>query len=124
MRPMGLSDHRRIEATLSVADDDQTAARLISALRSLAEHAADLPRAKPVELPAADDLELEPVMLPCDAFFAAKETVPASEAVGRISAEQITPVPAGHPGDHPRRAHHHRTPGLPAHRPDRRDAAS
>jgi arginine decarboxylase len=94
---MGLSDHRRIDATLSVADDDQTAARLISALRSLAEHAADLPRAKPVELPAADDLELEPVMLPRDAFFAAKETAPASEAVGRISAEQITPYPPGIP---------------------------
>jgi hypothetical protein len=29
-------------------------------------------------------------MLPRDAFFAAKESVPAGEAVGRISAEQIT----------------------------------
>ena len=45
---MGLSDHRRIEATLSMADDDQTAARLVAALRALTEHAADLPRAKPV----------------------------------------------------------------------------
>ena len=94
---MGLSDHRRIEATLSVADDEQTATRLISALRSLTEHAADLPRAKPVELPSADGLELEPVMLPRDAFFAAKETVPADEAVGLICAEQITPYPPGIP---------------------------
>ena len=94
---VGLSDHRRIEATLSVADDEQTAARLISALRSLTEHAADLPRAKPVELPSADGLELEPVMLPRDAFFAAKETVPADEAAGLICAEQITPYPPGIP---------------------------
>jgi arginine decarboxylase len=94
---MGLSDHRRIEATLSVADDEQTAARLISALRSLTEHAADLPRAKPVELPSADGLELEPAMLPRDAFFAAKETVPADEAAGLICAEQITPYPPGIP---------------------------
>ena len=94
---VGLSDHRRIEATLSVADDEQTAARLISALRSLTGHAADLPRAKPVELPSADGLELEPVMLPRDAFFAAKETVPADEAAGLICAEQITPYPPGIP---------------------------
>jgi len=94
---MGLSDHRRIEATLSIADDDQTAARLISALRSPTEHAADLPQAKPVELPSAEDLELEPVMRPRDAFFAAKETVRADQAAGRTCAEQITPYPPGIP---------------------------
>jgi len=94
---MGLSDHRRIEATLSIADDDQTAARLVSALRALTEHAADLPRAKPVALPGMGELELEPAMLPRDAFFAATETVPADKAAGRISAEQITPYPPGIP---------------------------
>jgi arginine decarboxylase len=61
---MGLSDHRRIEATLSVADDDQTAARLLEALRALTEHVTDLPRAEPVALPSAPELELEPAMLP------------------------------------------------------------
>ena len=44
---------RRVEATLSQADDDQTAARLVAALRALTEHAADLPPAKPVDLPSA-----------------------------------------------------------------------
>jgi hypothetical protein len=38
---MGLSDHRRIEATLSLADDDQTGARLLSALTA---HDATDPR--------------------------------------------------------------------------------
>jgi arginine/lysine/ornithine decarboxylase len=94
---MGLSDHRRIEATLSAADDDRTAARLVAALRSLTEHATDLPRAREVLLPSATGLEIEPVMLPRDAFFAAKETVAASKAAGRICAEQITPYPPGIP---------------------------
>ena len=93
---MGLSDHRRIEATLSIADDDQTAARLVSALRALTGH-ADLPRAEPVALPGIGELQAEPAMLPRDAFFAAKETVAAGKAAGRISAEQITPYPPGIP---------------------------
>lgn len=94
---MGLSDHRRIEATLSVADDDRTAARLVSALRALTGHAGELPRAKPVMLPSATELDLEPAMLPRDAFFAAKETVVAGNAAGRICAEQIIPYPPGIP---------------------------
>jgi lysine decarboxylase len=93
---MGLSDHRRIEATLSLADDGQSAARLLSALNALTKHASTLPRARQVELPSAAELELEPAMLPRDAFFAAKETVTA-QAAGRISAEQITPYPPGIP---------------------------
>jgi arginine decarboxylase len=94
---MGLSDHHRIEATLSVADDDQATARLLEALRALTEHATDLPRAKLVALPSPPELELEPAMLPRDAFFASKETVDADKAVGRIRAEQITPYPPGIP---------------------------
>jgi len=94
---MGLSDHRRVEATLSVADDDQTAARLISALRALTDHAAGLPPAKPVMFPRTADLDLEPVMRPRDAFFAAKETVAVGKAPGRICGEQITPYPPGIP---------------------------
>jgi len=94
---MGLSDHRRMEATLSLADDDQTAARLMSALTDLTKQASTLPPARQVELPSAAELELEPAMLPRDAFFAPKETVPAGLAAGRICAEQITPYPPGIP---------------------------
>jgi lysine decarboxylase len=94
---MGLSDHRRMEATLSLADDAQTAARLMSALTDLTKQAGTLPPARQVELPSAAELELEPAMLPRDAFFAPKETVPASHAAGRICAEQITPYPPGIP---------------------------
>jgi arginine/lysine/ornithine decarboxylase len=94
---VGLSDHRRIEATPSVADDDQTADRLLAALRALASDATDLPRARPVALPGVTELEFEPTMLPRDAFFAAKQTVEADKAAGRICAEQITPYPPGIP---------------------------
>ena len=79
------------------ADDDRTAARLLAALRALTEQAASLPPAKPVTLPSAAALELEPAMLPRDAFFAARETVEARNAAGRICAEQITPYPPGIP---------------------------
>jgi lysine decarboxylase len=36
-------------------------------------------------------------MLPRDAFFAPAETVPFKEAMGRISAELVTPYPPGIP---------------------------
>jgi arginine/lysine/ornithine decarboxylase len=49
------------------------------------------------ELPASGDLELETVMPPRDAFFAATEDVPVEQAVGRICAEQVTPYPPGIP---------------------------
>jgi arginine decarboxylase len=94
---MGLSDHRRVEATLSLADDDTTAARLVAALATLPGAAAGLPRATKVDLPSVGELELEPAMLPRDAFFARKETVTAGQAIGRIAAEQITPYPPGIP---------------------------
>jgi arginine/lysine/ornithine decarboxylase len=94
---MGLSDHRRIMATLSMADDDATAQRLLAALQALIEAAPALPAPAPVHLPAPSSLELETVMLPRDAFFGPRDDVPAKEAAGRIAAEQITPYPPGIP---------------------------
>jgi arginine decarboxylase len=89
---MGMSDHHRIEATVSVADDHQSAARLVTALSALTCSAAAPPPAKPVAPPSAAGPELEPVMLPRDAFFAAKQTAPANAAAGCICAEQITRI--------------------------------
>lgn len=92
---VGLSDHRRIVAQLTVADGTDTVevlVRGVSALRS-----ADLPAPRPVDLPEPADLELETAMLPRDAFFGATEQVGAEDAVGRICAEMITPYPPGAP---------------------------
>jgi arginine/lysine/ornithine decarboxylase len=92
---VGLSDHRRILAQLTFADDKADADRLVTALAELTR--TSLPAPRSVVLPSPADLELEQAMLPRDAFFARHETVPTQEASGRIAAEQVTPYPPGIP---------------------------
>jgi arginine/lysine/ornithine decarboxylase len=94
---VGMSDHRRILATLSMADDAATTDRLVSALTELGSAAAALPRPPAVRVPAPHDLELDSVVTPRSAFFGPAELVPVAEAVGRIAAEQVTPYPPGIP---------------------------
>ncbi len=94
---VGLSDHRHIEATFSIADNDESAGRLRAALEQLVQSADDLPRPHPVEIPEPEELELETVRLPRDAFFGSVEHVSVNEAAGRVAAEQITPYPPGIP---------------------------
>ncbi|HEX3540327.1 MAG TPA: hypothetical protein VHT75_07760 [Acidimicrobiales bacterium] len=94
---VGLSDHARIEATFSMADDDKTAARLIDAVTRLIDAAPGLPEPEPVQLPDPSGLELDSVTLPRDAFFGPARSVAAREAVGQVAAEQITPYPPGIP---------------------------
>jgi lysine decarboxylase len=94
---VGMSDHRRILATLSFADDKDTATRLVEAMWSWRTAAEDFDRPRPIALPAPDDIQLETVMPPRDAFFASVEQVAADDASGRIAAEQITPYPPGIP---------------------------
>ena len=48
---MGLSDHQRILATMSMADDDQTGQRLLSALEALVTAAPGLPEPSRIDLP-------------------------------------------------------------------------
>jgi arginine/lysine/ornithine decarboxylase len=94
---VGMSDHRRILATLSFADGKDTTNRLLDALWSWRGAAENFERPQPMRLPAPKDIELETVMLPRDAFFAPVQQVPADLAHGRIAAEQITPYPPGIP---------------------------
>jgi arginine decarboxylase len=94
---MGLSDHRRILATLSMADDAASAGRLLDAMRHLVAAAPEIPAAKTVEVPSPKQFDLEPVLSPRDAFFGDTETVTITKAVGRVCAEQITPYPPGIP---------------------------
>lgn len=93
---LGLSDHRRILATLSMADDDSTVDRLVEAVTAWRSQLKD-PAPHDIRLPAPSELELESVMLPRDAFFGPVETVPLAQAPGRIAAEQVTPYPPGIP---------------------------
>jgi arginine decarboxylase len=92
-----LSDHRRISAQLSHADDTDTAGALLNALRDLAAHAPELRGDPTVHVPAPDMLRLELVHLPREAFFGHAENVPASAAPGRVSAQLLTPFPPGIP---------------------------
>ncbi len=92
---VGLSDHRRIVAHLTIADDASTAATLLRAVAALGE--AGLPAPREVDLPSPADLELRTELLPRDAFFAETEQVAAKDAVGRVAAEMITPYPPGAP---------------------------
>ncbi len=94
---VGLSDHRRVVAQLTYADDDGTAEVLLRAVTALCDAAAGLPTPKSMYLPDPEELELATVMLPRDAFFAETEQVAADDAVGRVSAEMITPYPPGAP---------------------------
>lgn len=94
---VGMSDHRRILATLSFADSAETTTRLIESLQAWRAAVDDLPPAPTIELPSPHDLQLESVLLPRDAFFGPVEVVKVEDASGRIAAEQITPYPPGIP---------------------------
>ncbi|MFJ2257289.1 aminotransferase class I/II-fold pyridoxal phosphate-dependent enzyme [Streptomyces sp. NPDC087844] len=92
-----LSDHRRISAQLTHADDEESTRVLLTALRDVAAHADQLRPAEQVDVPDPEQLRLDQVMLPRDAFFGPTEQVPWEKAIGRITAEMITPYPPGIP---------------------------
>ncbi|MEU2003331.1 aminotransferase class I/II-fold pyridoxal phosphate-dependent enzyme [Rhodococcus sp. NPDC019627] len=94
---LGMHDHRRIMATMSMADDDDTADRLVTALDQVAQAAASFDPPPSISLPSPEELQLESVLSPRDAFFGKAEMVDAGEVAGRIAAEQITPYPPGIP---------------------------
>ena len=94
---LGMSDHRRVLATMSFADDKASAERLLDALWAWRKAANDFEPPPPIRLPSPSEIELETVDSPRDAFFGRVEEVPAAEACGRVSAEQMTPYPPGIP---------------------------
>lgn len=94
---LGMSDHRRLLATMSFADDKTTAERLLDGLWAWRKAANEFESPPPIRLPSPSEIELETVQLPREAFFAEVEEVPAEQASGRICAEQVTPYPPGIP---------------------------
>jgi arginine decarboxylase len=72
--------------------------RFVSALRDMVDERGDPGGKTSVRpLPSRRELRTDQVMLPRDAFFARTESVKPKEAVGRVSAELITPYPPGIP---------------------------
>jgi lysine decarboxylase len=94
---MHLTDHRRVGAQITHADDRETTGRLLAGLEDLARAAPELPRAPRVDVPSPVELRMAQAQLPRDAFFGPAEEVPVGEAAGRIAAEIITPYPPGIP---------------------------
>ena len=93
-----LVDHRRIVPLVTFAHGDEEAERFVAAMRDLVDEQGDPGSATDVKpLPSRRELRSEQRMLPRDAFFASAETVKPDEAVGRVSAELITPYPPGIP---------------------------
>ncbi|MFE5590039.1 aminotransferase class I/II-fold pyridoxal phosphate-dependent enzyme [Streptomyces sp. NPDC056549] len=92
-----VSDHRRISAQLTHADDETTAASLLTALTDFAAHAPELRTGQPVHIPSPAALRLEQAVQPRDAFFGSAEQVPWERAEGRVAAEMLTPYPPGIP---------------------------
>ena len=93
--PVELADRDTLVPVVTVADDTTTVDLLVSTLVELLRAAPRRPRS----MSAAVSWRVAPrvVMSPRQAFFAAHETVTASEAVGRVAAELIAPYPPGVP---------------------------
>jgi arginine/lysine/ornithine decarboxylase len=89
-----LGDARRVVCSMTYSDDDAALERLGAALTALAADPPPNDRPAP-DIPPLEELNLEQVMSPRDAFFAATEQVPDPD--GRVSAEMISPYPPGVP---------------------------
>lgn len=92
---VGSSDSCRIGVQVSIGDDDETESLLIEGLRRMSGHR--FPEQPPVRLPGPTAFSPQPQMVPRDAYFGPVEHVPATEAVGRLAAEVISPYPPGVP---------------------------
>src|SRR4051812_7491226 len=66
---LGLSDHRRVEATLSTADDRDTAGLLLGALDALLEAVPGFDRPPAIDFPSYAELGVEPGPRPRGAFL-------------------------------------------------------
>ncbi|EUA42741.1 putative orn/Lys/Arg decarboxylase domain protein [Mycobacterium xenopi 4042] len=89
---VGLADHRRILATLSFADDPRSTERLVDALAAWRDAAGSVDAPSQMRLPSPEELQLETVMLPREAFFGPVEVVrrPRRQGASRRSRSRRT----------------------------------
>jgi arginine decarboxylase len=93
--PVEMADRDTIIPIPTIADDETSVGTFTDALIGAIERHRGQPRHP--EPAAAWTVQPQTVLAPREAFFAANETVPAAEAIGRISAELIAPYPPGVP---------------------------
>jgi arginine/lysine/ornithine decarboxylase len=97
-----LADHRRIMPLITFAHGEPEIDRLVNALRDLVDERGEPGAGTDVgPLPTREELRTEQAMLPRDAFFSRAEKVKPRDAVGRVSAELVTPYPPGIPAAAP-----------------------
>jgi arginine/lysine/ornithine decarboxylase len=101
-----LADHRRIMPLVTFAHGEQEIDRLVRALRDLVDEVGRPGEGTDVApLPSRRELRTEQAMLPREAFFAQTELVKPRDAIGRVSAELVTPYPPGIPAIAPGEAY-------------------
>jgi lysine decarboxylase len=93
--PVEMGDRDTVVPIPSIADDEARVARFTEALIAAIERHRGEPR-RPVAA-AAWTVRPQTILAPREAFFAPNETVPATAAIGRVSAELIAPYPPGVP---------------------------
>ncbi len=93
--PMEMADRDVVGPIPAIADDEDRIAAFTEALIEAIERHRGTPR-RPAPA-AAWTVDPQTVLPPREAFFAASETLPASAAIGRVSAELIAPYPPGVP---------------------------
>src|SRR3954467_7740259 len=92
-----LADHRRIMPLVTFAHGTADADRLVDALRDLVDAKGDPGKHARFDMQTRREIRTRQVMAPRDAFYAPTEMVKARDAVGRVSAELVTPYPPGIP---------------------------
>jgi lysine decarboxylase len=93
--PVEMADRDTIVPIPTIADDEEQLARFTEVLIGSVERHRGEPRQPSAA--ASWTVEPETVLAPREAFFAPAETVPATAAIGRVSAELIAPYPPGVP---------------------------
>jgi arginine decarboxylase len=93
--PMEMADRDVVGPIPAIADDEARIATFTEALIAAIERHRGPPR-RPAPA-AAWTVRPQTVLAPREAFFARNETLPASAAIGRVSAELIAPYPPGVP---------------------------
>jgi arginine decarboxylase len=93
--PVEMADRDTIVPIPALADDEGQLAAFTDVLIAAIERHRGEPR-RPVAA-ASWTVVPETVLAPREAFFALTETVPATAAIGRVSAELIAPYPPGVP---------------------------
>ena len=93
--PVEMGDRDTVVPIVTMADDEKRIAAFTEELITSIERHRGQPR-RPAAT-AAWTVRPQTVLAPREAYFAPNETVAASAAVGRISAELVAPYPPGVP---------------------------